>query len=201
MMSALLAAFLLLIVVVPADAMWLLLRQDAACTTASPCPIQAAANQLPAGWPTGAPFAVIQVPGDAGDPALFPQPPWVDPAVHGHSVSRSAWDGSAVVANPALSAPPEMPQAFRAAIPGIFSGTDQEKLDRMHAVVQKYPSVALAYSFLYQTRLSQTERAFVGRVAAEIKARIGTADEILAQAEYSALKSLADAYGLSALFP
>lgn len=148
-----------------------------------------AASNLGA-WQVPEGFEVVAVPGDA---ETFAWP-------NGHPTRCKLDAANSIVANPAWIAPAD-PYAFRTAVPSIFSGTDAQKLERMFALRLRVPG--LTEPFLRAIEgpdLNAEEAAWVGRIADEVKARIGLAGEVLTQAEYDAMKALAARYGMGPLF-
>ena len=101
-----------------------------------------------------------------------------------------------------VEAPPvkEDAEGLRLNAGSIFSGTSDARRARMVDVIEKYPPLGTALNLL-RGELSLDVKAFIAEISGRVRSRIGTADEVMTRAEYSALKTLATSKGLGALIP
>ena len=103
---------------------------------------------------------------------------------------------------PDAPAPPpaEKTDEARQALSSIFAGTPLQKRQRWMDVREKYGPVGDVLILLRGT-LTPDAREHLTELFTRIKAKIGTASEVLTVAEYQALKAFADGKGLGALVP
>lgn len=124
-------------------------------------------------------FVRLRVPDDADEVALTA-------AIQAHT--------------PRAPAPREDADGVRTGLGGIFSGAPAQRRARMVDCVEKYPPLGVALNLL-RGPVTPDAKAFVFEVAGRVKAKIGTAGEVLTQAEYDALKTLTATKNLAAIVP
>ena len=117
-------------------------------------------------------------------------------AVEVVDVTPADWD----VIQTLRGADSEDADGFREELATIFAGTADQQCARMLDVVEKYAPWGDALGML-RGGLTPGAKGFVLETARRVKAKIGTANEILTATEYQALKALADAKRLGMLVP
>src|SRR3990167_10996031 len=84
---------------------------------------------------------------------------------------------------------------LRQALGSIFAGTASQKRARWVDVIEKYPAAASILALL-RGRMTVDAKQTVIEILGRVKAKIGTAAEVLTQTEYDALRALAAAKNL-----